>query len=35
MDAPGVEPVTVETLRRFSGTFADLGDADVMRGAWE
>lgn len=29
------EPVTVETLRRFSETFADLGDPDVMRGAWE
>lgn len=29
------EPVTVEMLRRFSETFADLGDPAVMRGAWE
>lgn len=29
------ESVTVETLRRFSETFADLDDPDVMRGAWE
>lgn len=29
------EAVTVETLRQFSETFADLGDPDVMRGAWE
>jgi hypothetical protein len=30
----GVE-VTVESLRQFAATFADLGDPDVMRGAWE
>lgn len=29
------EPVTVDSLRQFSETFADLGDPDVMRGAWE
>ena len=29
------EPVTVESLRRFAETFADLGDPEVMRGAWE
>ena len=26
--------VTVESLARFSETFADLDDADVMRAAW-
>lgn len=26
--------VTVESLARFCETFADLGDADVMRAAW-
>lgn len=26
--------VTVESLARFSETFADLADADVMRAAW-
>lgn len=29
------EPVTVEALRTFGETFADLGDPDVMGGAWE
>lgn len=29
------EPVTVEALRDFGRTFADLGDPDVMRRAWE
>lgn len=29
------EPVTVESLRQFALTFADLADPDVMRGAWE
>lgn len=29
------EAVSVEALRRFSETFADLEDPDVMRGAWE
>ena len=29
------EPVTVDSLHRFSETFADLGDPDVMRQAWE
>jgi len=27
--------VTADSLRKFSATFADLGDDDVMRGAWE
>lgn len=27
--------VTVDSLRRFGETFADLGDAEVMRSAWE
>lgn len=26
--------VTVEDLSAFAGTFADLGDPDVMKGAW-
>jgi plasmid stability protein len=29
------EPVTVESLRQFGRTFADLADPEVMRGAWE
>lgn len=29
------EPVTVESLRQFALTFADLADPEVMRGAWE
>ncbi|MFP4234473.1 MAG: antitoxin [Nitriliruptoraceae bacterium] len=29
------EPVSVESLREFTETFADLGDPEVMRGAWE
>jgi hypothetical protein len=29
------EPVSVESLRQFAETFADLGDPKVMRGAWE
>jgi len=29
-----VGPVTTADLRRFSERFADLGDPDVMRGAW-
>jgi hypothetical protein len=29
------EPVTVDDLRRFGELFADLGDPEVMRGAWE
>lgn len=29
------EPVTIESLRTFASTFADLGDPEVMRGAWE
>jgi hypothetical protein len=32
--AGGTEPVTVESLRRFSDTCADLGDPDVMAQAW-
>lgn len=31
----GDEPVTVESLRQFAETFADLADPEVMRGAWE
>ncbi len=29
------EPVSVESLRQFAQIFADLGDPEVMRGAWE
>jgi hypothetical protein len=29
-----VGPVTVADLQRFSLRFVDLGDAEVMRGAW-
>jgi hypothetical protein len=29
------EPVSVASLRQFAETFADLGDPEVMRGAWE
>ena len=29
------EPVSLESLREFARTFADLGDSEVMRGAWE
>lgn len=29
------EQVTVEHLAEFAETFADLSDAEVMRGAWE
>ncbi|MFN2344418.1 MAG: antitoxin [Dermatophilaceae bacterium] len=29
------EPVSVESLRQFAETFADLSDPAVMRGAWE
>jgi len=29
------EAVTVEALGQFTLTFADLGDPEVMRGAWE
>lgn len=29
------EPVTVDHLTTFAETFADLTDAEVMRGAWE
>jgi hypothetical protein len=29
------EPVTVESLREFAQTFADLADPEVMREAWE
>lgn len=28
-------PVTVESLRLFAQTFADLADPEVMGGAWE
>lgn len=27
-------PVTVDDLSRFAGVFRDLGDPDVMSGAW-
>ena len=29
------EPVSVESLREFAQTFADLADPEVMRGAWQ
>jgi len=29
------QPVTVEHLAAFAETFTDLGDAEVMKGAWE
>lgn len=29
------EPVTVASLRRFADTFGDLGDAEIVRGAWQ
>jgi hypothetical protein len=29
------EPVSVESFRQFARTFADLGDPEIMRGAWE
>lgn len=32
--APAEAP-TVGSLQRFAETFADLGDAEVMRAAWE
>lgn len=28
------QPVTVQHLASFAATFCDLGDADVMTGAW-
>ncbi len=28
-------PVTAESLQRFNQRFSDLGDPEVMRGAWE
>lgn len=31
----GEEDVTVADLARFAGTFADLGDPEVMDRAWE
>jgi hypothetical protein len=31
----GPEPVTVEHLAVFAETFADLADAQIMKGAWE
>ncbi len=29
------ESVTLEALQRFAETFADLGDPEIMRQAWE
>ena len=29
------QPVTVEHLTAYAETFADLGDSEVMKGAWE
>lgn len=29
------QPVTVEHLTEFAEAFADLADAEVMKGAWE
>lgn len=34
-EAVSAAPVTVEDLTAFAETFADLGDPDVMRGAWQ
>jgi hypothetical protein len=31
----GPEPVTVQHLTGFAETFADLADAEIMKGAWE
>ena len=31
----GPQPVTVEHLTAFAKTFADLADAEIMKGAWE
>ena len=31
----GPQPVTVEHLTVFARTFADLTDAEIMKGAWE
>jgi hypothetical protein len=31
----GPQPVTVEDLTVFAETFADLADAEIMKGAWE
>lgn len=31
----GPEPVTVKHLIAFAETFADLSDAEIMKGAWE
>jgi plasmid stability protein len=31
----GPEPVTVEHLAVFAETFADLADAQIMKGAWK
>lgn len=33
--AGGAKPVTTEHLTAFAETFADLGDAEVIKGAWE
>jgi plasmid stability protein len=33
--ATSEEPVTVDHLQRFAQVFADLGDSEVMREAWE
>ena len=34
---PGAQgyPLTVEHLTAFAETFADLADAEIMKGAWE
>lgn len=32
--AKAAQPVTVADLGRFADSFADLGDAEVMKGAW-
>jgi len=31
----GPQPVTVQHLVAFADTFADLTDAEIMKGAWE
>ena len=34
-EAVSCPPVTVEHLAVFAETFADLADAEIMKGAWE
>jgi hypothetical protein len=34
-DVPDDVVPAIESLRQFARTFADLGDPEAMRGAWE